>query len=249
MRTVEPVFGLPAMWVPTEFRHQAEASGATVVDRGAVVTTHIAEVVRREAGRLLSRQDVKSLVEMVRASDPVVVEELTGANVTLGEVQRVLEALLDEGVSVRDLRRILEVLSERGRITKDPETLAEAARQALGPAISMTHAAEGVLTVLTLEPATEQMLLESMRPGEHGAVLGADPAVAEAVLQHAAQLADEAERAGHNPVLVCSPQLRAPLHRLVRNAAPRLAVLSYLELAPHLSIESVGVVNGVAASL
>ncbi|MFZ4583738.1 MAG: flagellar biosynthesis protein FlhA [Acidimicrobiia bacterium] len=248
-RTVEPVFGLPAMWVPTEFRHQAEASGATVVDRAAVVTTHIAEVVRQEAGRLLSRQDVKALVETVRATDPVVVEELNGANITLGEVQRVLEALLDEGVSVRDLRRILEVLSERGRITKDPETLAEAARQALGPAISMAHATDGVLAVLTLEPSTEQLLLESMRPSEHGAVLAADPAVAEAVLQHAAQLADEAERAGHNPVLVCSPQLRAPMRRLIRNAAPRLGVLSYAELAPQLSIESLGVVNGVAASL
>ena len=108
--TREPVFGLPARWVPLEFRHQAEVTGATVVDRASVITTHLAEVVRRNAGRLLGRQDVKLLIDLVKQTDPVVIDELNGANITAGEIQRVLQSLLDEGVGIRDLVRIFEVI-------------------------------------------------------------------------------------------------------------------------------------------
>ena len=115
--TREPVFGLPATWVPIEFRHQAEITGATVVDRASVITTHLAEVVRRNAGRLLSRQDVKMLIDVVKQSDPVVIDELNGANVTTGEIQRVLQMLLDEAVGIRDLVRIFEV--DLGTLPRD----------------------------------------------------------------------------------------------------------------------------------
>ena len=118
--TREPVFGLPARWVPLEFRHQAEVTGATVVDRASVITTHLAEVVRRNAGRLLGRQDVKLLIDLVKQTDPVVVDELNGANITAGEIQRVLQSLLDEGVGIRDLVRIFEVVSERSRVDQGP---------------------------------------------------------------------------------------------------------------------------------
>ena len=133
--TREPVFGLAAKWVPVELRHQAELAGATVVDRSSVITTHLAEIVRQQAGRLLGRQDVKALVDMVRMTDPAIIDELL-PNLSLSEIQRVLQLLLDENVAIRDLVRILDVLSERARATKDPETLVEAVRGALGPAIS-----------------------------------------------------------------------------------------------------------------
>src|SRR4051812_7201195 len=106
--TTEPVFGLAARWVPIELRQQAELMGATVVDRSSVVTTHLAEVVRQHAGRLLGRQDVKALVDMVKASDPAVVDELQANNLSLSEIQRVLQLLLDESVAIRDLVRIFE---------------------------------------------------------------------------------------------------------------------------------------------
>ena len=131
------MFGLPARWVPLEFRHQAEVTGATVVDRASVITTHLAEVVRRNAGRLLGRQDVKLLIDLVKQTDPVVVDELNAAGITAGEIQRVLQSLLDEGVGIRDLVRIFEVVSERSRVTKDVEQIVEAVRTALGPAISV----------------------------------------------------------------------------------------------------------------
>jgi flagellar biosynthesis protein FlhA len=243
MATREPVFGLPATWVPLEFRHQAEISGATVVDRASVITTHLAEVVRRNAGRLLSRQDVKLLLDMVKQTDPVVVDELNGANVTTGEVQRILQLLLDEGVGIRDLIRIFEVVSERARVTKDPEAIAEAVRTALGPAISAQYSRDGRLPVLTLDPLVEHSLAEALRIGEHGSYLALDPGIAEQVALAVAREAEMAEMRGVEPVFVCAQQLRAALRRLLKAAAPRLPVLAYSELGSQLELETIGVVN------
>jgi flagellar biosynthesis protein FlhA len=241
--TKEPVFGLDAVWCPTEFRHQAELLGATVVDRSSVITTHLAEVVRTHAGRLLSRQDVRMLVDSVKATDPAVAEELSGANVSLGEVQRVLSELLDEGVAIRDLVRIMEAVSERGRITKDPESLVEAARGALGPAISSAHAVGGRLPVLTFEPMVEHSMLEALRTGDSGSFLALDPEQAERLAMEVARVAQTAEQRGENPVLMCAATLRPAVRRLVRNIAPGLPVLAYSELSPQLQVETIGVVS------
>jgi flagellar biosynthesis protein FlhA len=241
--TTEPVFGLPAKWVPSEFRGQAEAEGHTVVDRSSVITTHLAEVVRQHAGRMLSHTDVKMLMDMVKANDSVVIEELTGANLSLGEIQRVLANLLDESVPIRDLNRIFEVLSERGRQSKDPETLTEAVRAGLGPAISSVFATGNRLPVMTFEPLLEHQLLESLRGGEHGSFLSVDPALAEFVALDVARLLNEAEQRGDTPVLVCTAALRPAVRKLVHAAAPRLAVLSYTELGQRLEIETIGQVN------
>src|SRR4051812_37082924 len=167
--TREPVFGLPAKWVPLELQRQAEMAGATVVDRSSVITTHLAEVVRQNAADLLGREDVKLLVEMVRRSHPIVVEELTPTLLTLGEIQRVLHGLLEENVSIRDLVRIFEALSVRAKTSTDVDGLVEAARAALGSAISQPYVtADERLHVMTLDPGFEQRLLESIRQTDGG---------------------------------------------------------------------------------
>jgi flagellar biosynthesis protein FlhA len=241
--TKEPVFGLTARWVPAELRHQAELSGATVVDRASVITTHLAEVVREHASRLLAREDVRGLVDALKRTAPVVVEELTPAALSLGEVQRVLQQLLDEQVSIRDLGRIFEALSLKARSGSDVEGLVEAARGALGPAISAQHASDDTLHVLTLDPALEQSLFESLRPSEGGTALLLDADRTEALARDVAALATAVEQRGVSPVLVCSPQLRPALRRLVRLTAPRVPVLAYGELGSSLIIETVGVVD------
>jgi flagellar biosynthesis protein FlhA len=243
LKTREPVFGLPATWVPIEFRHQAEVTGGTVVDRASVITTHLAEIARRNAGRLLSRQDVKMLVEMVKETDPVVVDELNSTNTTAGEVQRVLQALLDEGVAIRDLVRIFEVISERARVTKDIEHITEAVRASLGPAISASYARDGSLPVLTLEPIIEHSLADALRPSDNGTYLALDPNVAEQLAMAIAREADASEMRGVEPVLVCAAQLRPAMRRLLRAAAPRLPLLAYTELGSQLELETIGVVN------
>ncbi len=243
--TKEPVFGLAAKWVPIELRSQAEAIGATVVDRASVITTHLAEVVRTSAGRLIGRQDVKALVDMVKGSDPVVIEELMSSGVSLGEVQAVLRMLLDEGVGIRNLVKIFEVISEKAKTNRDPETIAEAVRANLGPAISAAHAIDGRLPVITIDPLIEHQLLESLRAGDQGTFLSLDPDMAERLVVEIANTSEAAEQTGDQPVLVCSSQIRPALRRLIRSTAPRLAVLSYSELGPQLKLENVGVVRVV----
>ncbi|MGY1748524.1 flagellar biosynthesis protein FlhA [Modestobacter sp. SYSU DS0511] len=246
--TREPVFGLAAKWVPAELQRQAEMAGATVVDRSSVITTHLAEVVRQNASSLLGREDVKVLVEMVRRTHPAVVEELTPTLLSLGEVQRVLQALLDEGVSIRDLVRIFEALSLRAKISTDLDGLVEAVRAALGAAISHPYVTpDERLHVITLDPTFEQRLLEAVRPTEGGQVLALDGNTVDALVRGCTDLLEEADRMNLSPVLVCSPQVRAALSRLVRQVLPRLSVISYNEVSRTAQIESLGVVSGAVA--
>jgi flagellar biosynthesis protein FlhA len=246
--TREPVFGLAAKWVPVELQRQAEMAGATVVDRSSVITTHLAEVVRQNAADLLGREDVRLLVEMVRRTHPVVVEELTPTLLTLGEVQRVLHGLLEEGVSIRDLVRIFEALSVRAKTSTDLDGLVEAARAALGSAISHPYVTpDERLHVFTLDPGFEQRLLEAVRPSDNGLVLALDAGAIDALVHGCSGLLEEAERSGLSPVLVCSPQVRSPLARLMRQVLPRLPVISYAEVSRTAQIESLGVVSGAVA--
>jgi flagellar biosynthesis protein FlhA len=245
---VEPVFGLAGKWVPAELHYQAELSGATVVDRASVIITHLAEIVRTNASRLLGREDVRALTEMVKRTHPVVVEELTPAQLSLGQIQKVLQSLLDEGVPVRDLVRIFEALSLRAKTSTDHDGLVEAARSALGPAIAAQYVNGGRLTVITLDPMLEQSLLESLRPSETGAFMAIDGMRAEAIVSEASRLVEAAEQQGITPVLACSPQLRLPLMRLLKAGARRIAVLSYTEISGSTAqIETMGVVNGAYA--
>jgi flagellar biosynthesis protein FlhA len=240
---IDPVFGMQASWIPQEHSHQAELHGATIVDRPSVLTAHLAEVVRQQAARLLSRQDVKLLVDSVKASDPVVVDELTAAGLTLSEVQVVLQNLLGEQVPVRDLVRILEVLSERARTTKDPEALTEATRLSLGPAIAAAWAVGGRLPALTLDPVLEHGLLEALRPGEGGSHLALDADVADALLASVAATIHDVEDRGDAPVLLCTGHIRPALRRLLRGTQPALPVLAYGELGGALTIDTVGVID------
>ncbi len=241
--TVEPVFGLPARWVPQEYRQQAEVLGATVVDRSSVITTHLAEVVRTNAGRLLSRADVKLLSELVKAQSPTVGEELAASQLTLGDIQTVLADLLDEQVPITDLVRIFEVLTERGQHTKDAEPLVEAVRATLGPAISGALSMDARLPVIVLDPMTEHQVVEAVRPGMGGTFLALDPAISEQLAMEIARCAEQAEQNGDSPVVVCSPQARPALRRLVAQVIPRVPVLGYSEIGPHLVVDTVGVVN------
>jgi flagellar biosynthesis protein FlhA len=242
-RTQEPVFGLPAAWVPFELRNQAELLGATVVDRSSVLTTHLAEVVRSYSPQLLGREEVKMLTDALRRSHPSAVDELTPALLTLGEIQQVLQALLDEGVSIRDLSRIFEALSTRARLSKDLDGLVTAARETLGLAVVAPYLSDGSLPVLSFDPGLEQRLLETLRVSEDGSFLALDLDLSQAVMNDLTLKNREAEEQGHSAVLVCAPQVRPAVRRLVATSLPRLPVLSYGELGGPIQIQSVGVVG------
>jgi flagellar biosynthesis protein FlhA len=242
-RTTEPVFGLPAVWVSMENRAIAEAVGSTLVERSAVVTTHLAEMVRQHASRLLSLDDVRELLDVLKAERPAAVEELVPGLVPLSTVQRVLQGLLDEQVSIRDLGRVLEGMGQRARITTDADALLEAARGSLGPALVNPYTRDNVLHGITLDPALEQQLAEAMRASEQGIVLAVDPVSAQRLVTDLNSLVTAAENQGQSPVLLVSGPLRLPVRRLLRGSLPQLAVISYAETNGINQIETVGQVS------
>ncbi len=243
--TTEPVFGLPAKWVPAELRQQALVGGATVIDRSSVITTHLGELAARFASRLLSTQQVKFLLDLLRTTDPAIVEEMSSAQVTLIDLQRTLSGLLEESVPIRNLARIVEAITERARRGKDSEGLIEAARVALGPAITAGHAVDGVLTVITLDPSLERALVDSVRTSDEGSVLAIDPGVAEQLVAEVRSVNEAAEQQGKEPVLICATHLRPALRKLLQAAVPQLAILSIAEVGPQVRLERIGVVNVV----
>jgi flagellar biosynthesis protein FlhA len=248
---VEPVFGLSGKWIPEEMRHQAELIGATVVDRSSVIITHLSEIVRTHAARLLSREDVKALAESLKKTHPVIVEEVVGgATVGLPDVQAVLAGLLDERIPIRDLARIFEAVSAQSKHGTDIDSLVEAARTALGPAVAASFTVDGVLQALTIDPLLEQAFVESARVGDGGrTVLALDAQTADRFLMSLTARTREGEAEGRAPVLACAPALRPAVRRLVAAALPQLPVLSYTEagLAPR--VETLGTVSCAPASV
>ncbi|MDQ1288435.1 MAG: flagellar biosynthesis protein FlhA [Actinomycetota bacterium] len=242
-RTTEPVFGLPAVWVPVEHRPAAEIAGATIVERAAVVTTHLAETVRQHASRLLSLDDVRELVDVLKTERPTTVEELIPALLPLGAVQRVLQGLLDEQVSIRDLGRVLEGVGQRARTSTDPDALLEAARGSLGPALTAPYTRDGTLFAITLDAELEQEAAEAMRASEQGVVLAMDPVAASHMVRDLTTFVTQAENEGLTPVLLAAGPLRLPLRRLLRGSLPQLPVIGFSETAGVTSIETVGQVT------
>lgn len=244
--TVEPVFGLAGKWIAAEMRHSAEMAGATVIDRVSVLVTHLSSIVTANAARLLSREDVRVLTEGVRKQSPSAVDELTPGLLSLAELQRVLQGLLDEQVPINDLARIYEALTLRAKVSADPESLVEAARQALGPALTARFTDDGVLNVIMIDPLLEQGMLEAMRPAEGGSqiVMGQDQL--DSVLGSLKSSMESAAASNRQAVLVCAPTLRPAIRRLVGAQSGSLPVLSYREVtSAHVRIETVGVVRHV----
>ncbi|MGA9858680.1 MAG: flagellar biosynthesis protein FlhA [Solirubrobacteraceae bacterium] len=243
--TTEPAFGLPAVWIAESQHSEAEALGYTVVDAESVIVTHLTETIRQHADTLLTRQDVRQLLDQLKESNEAVVTEVVPDILSLGEIQRVLQTLLSEAVSIRDLGAIVEAVGDKARITRDTGLLAEYARQALGRAITAPHiGADHTLRAITLDPAIEQEVATSITQTTDGEYLALDPARAQALLGAVRSQSDHAAaRGGIRPVLLCSARVRRHLRRLVESAVPHLAVCSYNEIASGISVETIGVIT------
>ncbi len=240
----EPVFGLPAKWIPIEQRMLAETGDATIIDRSSVLTTHMAEIVRSNAADLLSRQEVKDLIELVRQTDPAVVEELIASDLTVAELQRVLQELLSEGVPIRDIVRIIDVVSERARLTRNIRDLTESVRMALGPSISASNATpDGMLPVITIDPILEHQLMSSLREGAHGADFQLEPNDLQDVITAFRAKVGQVEQNGLAPVILTSRLLRSPLRRLLALTEIHSPVLSMEELGSQVRVETQGFIE------
>jgi flagellar biosynthesis protein FlhA len=244
MPTTEPVFGLPALWIQGPQKERAELQGYTVVDAASVITTHLTEVIRSHAPQILTRQDVQALLDGLKQTAPVVVEDLVPSVLTLGEVHRVLQALLAERVPIRDLTTVLETLADRGRTTRDLEVLTEHARHALGRTIcDQYREAENALWVITVAPQLEHNLSQSLHQTDQGTVLALDPQLTQRVLEQFATQMENTAAEGHQPIALVSSRIRQPLRRLVQRRLPNLVVLSYSEITPEIRVHAQGTVT------
>jgi flagellar biosynthesis protein FlhA len=242
--TTEPAFGLPAVWVVDAQRAEAEALGYTVVDSESVIVTHLTETIRSHTAELLTRQDTRALLDQLKEVNAAVVEEVVPELLSVGEIQRILQALLREGVSIRDLGAIVEAVGDRARLTRDPSLLAEYARQALGRTILAHHLDdEHRLRAISLDPSVEQEVAQSIAQTPDGEYLAMEPVRAQALVQSLSAQTEQAVQRGRRPVLICSSRVRRHLRRLVEQALPQLSVCAYNEIAPGISVETIGVVT------
>src|SRR5579871_3143219 len=241
--TKEPAFGVAAVWIPGALQNQALASGYAVVDQTSVMATHLAEVVKQHAHELLSRQEVKSLLDRLAESHPKLVEELVPKVLSLGEVQKVLQQLLREQVSIRDLPAILETLLDTTTATKNPVALVEAARQGLARALVRPLLSDsGGLRVVTLDHALEEELARAFSGSLPPAATTMQPPFARRILEGLRRLAGD-QVAVASPVVLCASPARFHLKRLLEPFLPKLVVLSPLEVPPVIEVQSVGVLR------
>jgi flagellar biosynthesis protein FlhA len=242
--TVEPAFGLQAVWVRKDQRARAEQLGYTIVEPTAVLATHLTELIYDHAGELLSREDVQTLVNHLKENAPTVVEELLPNLLSYGELQKVLHNLLRERVSIRNLETILEVLCDYAPRTRDTDVLTEYVRHALAREISATYADEAnTLSVVTLAPELEQEILDAVNQAESGEYLPVAPDRADVLCEETARALQPLLQAGQDPVVLTSAPVRRFYRRIVERRIPKAVVLSYNEIDPAVQLESAGQVS------
>ena len=243
--TTEPTFGLPALWIEEKQRHEAEHRNYTVVEASSVISTYLTELIQRHAAELLTRQEVNSLIEHLKERAPKLVEEVIPEVLKPGEIQRVLQALLRERVPIRDLETILETIGDLAARTKDTEILTEYARSSLARTLCHQHKSDdGKIHCITLDPALEELFSKNISRSEHATVL-AMPSPLQAKITRAIRAqVEQATTAAHGrqPIVLCPPQIRAWVRKLIEVPLPSVAVLSYSEIVRGFEVETHGMV-------
>lgn len=241
--TVEPAFGLPALWIQDTDREKAELAGYTVVDSVSVLATHLTEVIKAHAAEIIGRQEVQTLIDAVKQNNPAVVEELVPNLVSLGDIQKVLANLLRERVSIRDMVTILETLADYAPVTKDTEVLSEYVRHALARQISKQYVYNNALACLTVDPDLENTINSAVQRTEQGSYVALDPQTMHAVINSLSGELPKLTGLGYQPVVLTSPAVRLAFRKLTERVAPNLVVLSYAELDPKIEVQAMGMVK------
>jgi flagellar biosynthesis protein FlhA len=243
-KTIEPAFGLPAYWITEPQRANAEMLNYTVVEATAVLATHLTEVIKSHAYELLTRQEVKTLLDNLKARLPAVVEEVVPSQIKPGELQKVMQNLLRERVPVRDLETILETLGDYAARTKDLEILTEYVRHALARTICKQYVDEkDRLWCLTLDPTLEDLINGHIERSDRGIGNTMPPQTAQQIVQRIAAKTAELTGAGRSPVVLCGPNIRMALRRMIETSLPHVAVLAYNEIVPEASVEATAMVG------
>lgn len=242
--TTEPAFGLPAYWISEPQRQQAELMNYMVVEATAVLATHLTELIKSHAYELLTRQETKNLLDNLKGRSPALIEEVIPTQIKPGELQKVMQNLLRERVPVRDLETILETLGDYAARTKDLDVLTEYVRNALARTICKQYVDDNDrIWCLTLDPALEDLINGHLDRGERGTTNTMPPQTAKQISNQIASKATELTQTGRSAVVLCSPQVRSAVRKMIEAALPQVAVLAYNEIVPEVTVEAVGLVG------
>lgn len=244
METIEPVFGLPAVWITEDQKDDAGFNGYTVVDLSTVLATHLTEILRTNLHELFGRQELVRVLDNFKEHYPKIVADLVPDILPLGSVLKVLQNLLRENVSIRDLRTILESLSEYGTKIKDTDLLTENVRQSLYRTITDSiKSGNGDLPIFTLDRKIEEQVAGNLIQTENGQQVSLDPRITQSILASLNEKIEEATNMGEKMVVLCSPVIRGHFKKLTEKFIPNLIVVSHNELSPDVNIRSLGTVR------
>src|SRR5690625_2817647 len=242
--TTEPAFGLPAKWISEDVKDEAEMNGYTIVDPPSVVSTHLTEAIKRHAHTLLGREETKQLVEHLKESYPILVEEVTPEPLEIGDIQKILAKLLKENISIRNLPIIFETIADFAKMTNDTALLTEYVRQSLAAQITNQYVQDNtVLKVITLSPQVEEIIADSIQQTEHGNYLSLNPEAQQTIIESVSKEVEQLTLQDEVAIVICSPAIRMHLKQLLDRYLPDVVVLSYNELESDVQVQSVGVVN------
>jgi len=230
--TIDPTFGMPAVWIADRDRELAEALGYTVVDHATILATHLGEIARAHAPRLIGRQEAQHLLDVLARTSPKLVDDVVPNLLSLGEIVRVLRNLVKEGISVRDMRSILEALGELAAQTKDPEQLTELVRERLAAQITARFRVDGVVNTLTLDGRLEQVLRQSLSEIAKGTGGALDPEMLRSLTAAAERATTAFGAHGASPLVVTAPDLRRYVRAILERKLPQLPVVSFREIEP-----------------
>ena len=238
--TIEPAFGIPARWISEDKKVAADVAGYTLIDPVSVMITHLSEVIKKHCSEILTRQDVKTMVENIKKTNPTIVEDLIPATVSYGYLQKVLAMLLKEGVPIRDMETILETIGDHTSSMKDIDIMTEYVRQALKRTITRRFAEANSLRVITIDPRIEDMIVASVKKSEQGSYLSMDPETIQKIVTKTTEEVNKIKDVIPNVIVLTSPIVRVYFKKLIDQFIPDVTVLSYSEIDGSTQIQSVG---------
>lgn len=238
--TIEPAFGIPARWISEDKKVAADVAGYTLIDPVSVMITHLSEVIKQHCSEILTRQDVKTMIENIKKTDATIVEDLVPNVISYGYLQKVLAMLLKEGVPIRDMETILETLSDHTATMKDIDITVEYVRQSLKRTITRRFAEANSLRVITIDPRIEDMIVASVKKSDQGSYLSMDPETIQRIVARTTDEVNKIKDVIPNVIILTSPIVRVYFKKLIDQFLQNITVLSYSEIDSSTQIQSVG---------
>ncbi len=249
IETVEPAFGLPAKWISEDKKIMADVAGYTLIDPVSVMITHWSEIMKHYAHELLSRQDVNTMVENVKKTNPIVVDDLIPKVISVGYLQKVLANLLREGIPIRDMETILETIGDHTNALKDVDIITEYVRQSLKRTITHRFAEANSLRVITLDTQIEDMIVSSVKKNDQGSYLAMAPDMIQHIVTVANNEIDKIKDVIPTVIILTSPVVRIYFKKLTDQFIPNLTILSYSEIDSTAQIQAIGNISLNARSM